>query len=74
MESVSEMGITIRYIWSCLSSTDEITIVSSRVPRIGELVDINMEVDGKRITKMGRVSNLTWQINNDGQRVVIWLS
>lgn len=68
------MGITIRYIWTSKPLTDEVTIVSNHVPRIGELVDINIDIDGRHVQKMGRVRNLTWQINGDGQRVVIWLS
>jgi|APSaa5957512535_1039671.scaffolds.fasta_scaffold192742_2 hypothetical protein len=61
----------IKYFWPVRGGDPkevcDITLEQEAVPRIGELVDIDVDIGGGEIVhKMGRVKDVTWYVRSEG--------
>ena len=68
--------INVKFSWPTSSANHEeinsITILMDRVPRIGELLYIDVKVDDEEfINKTLRVKDVWWKIRNDSYSVII---
>ena len=68
----------INYKWRTITTDpqeiDGVTLVVEAVPRVGDLVDIDVPVSDKENARgSGRVSNVIWKHRHDGLQVTVFL-
>ena len=72
------MTMDIKYFWPArngdINEITDITIKSKAMPRIGELVDISIQVTkNERVEKMGRVKDITWYVRDKYTNACVFL-
>jgi hypothetical protein len=70
-KEVSEL--TVRWLASGNQVTRAELLWSGRVPVVGELFEIEMEIGGELVAVSGRVADVVWRVTNSGIKSIIIL-